>query len=142
MKIKKQVILGGVGIAIASYIILRQSKVNFIKKTFGDSCFDKKFGYGGSRGGWMANYFSKELIKDSEFWNHKLGGFVLKTEPYEGESAKYHLFPIERFIFGYAKKLKQNVQGDPRGKDNFEYLGMPAMAVDFDYEEAKKGECY
>lgn len=135
---KNQILLGGAGIAVVSYILLRQSKLNYIKKTLG-GCYENTIK--GKRRGMIVNYFSKDLEKGSEFYNHKLGGFVLKEEPYEGRPIKYHILPIERFIFAYAKKLKQVAEGKPKGKESLYIFGMPGMAVDYDYEDAKKGEC-
>ena len=139
MKItKKQMIFGGIGVAFVGYLALRQSKLKFIKKTLGD-CYDETIN--GARRGMIVNYFSKDLEKGQYFYNHKLGGFVLKEEPYEGRPIKYHILPIERFIFAYAKKLKQIAEGNPKGEESLYIFNMPGMAVDYDYQEAKKGEC-
>jgi hypothetical protein len=135
---KKQMLIGGAGIALISYILLRQSKLKFIKKTLGD-CYDEMIN--GKRRGMIVNYFSKDLEKGSEFYNHKLGGFVLKEEAYDGRPIKYHILPIERFIFAYAKKLKQIAEGNPKGDESLYIFNMPGMAVDYDYQDAQKGEC-
>lgn len=145
-----KIALGGLGLLAVGYVILRQSKLAYIKKTlggeeafnriFGDSlgyCYDKSGRSGAVRRGQIMPYFSNNI----KVWNKEdsLGKYILGGIAYRKNEGKLVLFPIERYIFNYAKGLKRGLKTNQWTAKN-PTTGIE-QGIDYDYQIAKSKEC-
>ncbi len=136
MKRNTKIILASASALAIGYVALRQSKLSYIKKTYGENKFSAMFSKQpanvndyvcGDVDGWRENFPLKYPTNyESNYQKYYLGGLAMK---YDG---KLVLLPIERFIFGYANALKRCLENDCIQYKP--YASVPALDIKGDLE--------